>query len=64
MTRSFHHPREVRYHPQFEPEVKQAILASWALDAASVKERPASRKLPIRKLTAHWRHLGCAQHAG
>jgi hypothetical protein len=46
MTLSFHHPQDVADHPQLEPEVKRAILASWASDAAAVKDRPALRRLP------------------
>jgi len=49
MTLSFHHPHDVAHHPQLEPEVKRAILASWASDAAAVKNRPALRKLPKSK---------------
>jgi len=46
MTLSFHHPQDVANHPQLEPEVKRAILASWASDAATVKNGPALRRLP------------------
>lgn len=46
MTLSFHDPRDVANHPQLEPEVKRAILASWASDAAAVENRPALRRLP------------------
>jgi hypothetical protein len=46
MALSFHHPKDVAYHPQLEPEVKRAILASWASDASAVKDRPALRRLP------------------
>jgi hypothetical protein len=52
MTLSFHHPRDVANHPQLEPEVKRAILASWASDAAAVKNRPALRRLPKSRRTA------------
>ena len=45
MILSFHDPRDVANHPQLEPEVKRAILASWASDAAAVKNRPALRRL-------------------
>jgi hypothetical protein len=33
---NFRHPLEIVSHPQFEPEVKRAILASWASDAGAV----------------------------
>jgi len=46
MTLAFHHPRDVANRPQLEPEVKRVILASWASDAAAVKNRPALRRLP------------------
>jgi hypothetical protein len=46
MTLPFHQPRDVANHPQFEPEVKRAILASWTSDAAAVRNRPALRRLP------------------
>jgi hypothetical protein len=38
------HPFEVARHPTLEPEVKRAILASWASDAAAVPDRPALRR--------------------
>lgn len=40
----FHGPFDVARHPSLEPEVKRAILASWASDAAAVEGRPALRK--------------------
>ena len=45
MTLSFHHPQDVANHPQLEPEVKRAILASWACDAATVKKRAGVTKV-------------------
>ena len=39
-------PRELVEHPQLEPEVKRAILASWASDAFAVRSQPAQRKPP------------------
>jgi len=33
----FHGPFEKVDHPQLEPEVKRAILASWASDANAVE---------------------------
>lgn len=42
----FRHPFDVVEHPALEPEVKRAILASWASDAAAVKHRPALRQPP------------------
>lgn len=42
----FRHPFDVVHHPQLEPEVKRAILASWASDACAVEGRPALRKPP------------------
>jgi hypothetical protein len=41
-----HDPFDVVSHPQLEPEVKRAILASWASDACAVEDRPALRKPP------------------
>lgn len=40
----FHNPHDVIHHPQFEPEVKRAILASWASDACAVEGMPALRQ--------------------
>ena len=37
----FHGPFEKVDHPQMEPEVKRAILASWASDANVVGSWPA-----------------------
>jgi hypothetical protein len=42
----FLHPFDVARHPSLEPEVKRAILASWASDRASVKGKPGLRKPP------------------
>jgi hypothetical protein len=39
-------PRELVEHPQLEPEVKRAILASWASDACAVRSQPTLRKPP------------------
>lgn len=39
-------PRALVGHPQLEPEVKRAILASWASDAFAVRSKPALRKPP------------------
>ncbi len=40
------HPFDIARHPSMEPEVKRAILASWASDRYAVKDRPALRKPP------------------
>lgn len=42
----FLHPFDVAHHPSLEPEVKRAILASWASDRHAVRDRPAERKPP------------------
>ncbi len=42
----FLHPFDVARHPSLEPEVKRAILASWASDRAAVENQPALRKPP------------------
>ena len=42
----FRHPFEIAEHPSLEPEVKRAILASWASDAHAVKDHPALRRPP------------------
>lgn len=42
----FLHPFEVSRHPSLEPEVKRAILASWASDRCAVRNQPALRKPP------------------
>jgi hypothetical protein len=42
----FQHPLDVVHHPQFEPEVKRSILASWASDAHAVNGKPALRRPP------------------
>ncbi len=43
---SYRHPFEVARHPTLEPEVKRAILASWASDAAAIPSQPAWRQPP------------------
>jgi len=40
------HPFDVARHPSMEPEVKRAILASWASDRFAVRNKPALRKPP------------------
>ena len=40
------HPLEVAEHPTLEPEVKRAILASWASDRVAVEGQPALRRPP------------------
>ncbi|KTE26621.1 MULTISPECIES: hypothetical protein [unclassified Sphingopyxis] len=42
----FLHPFDVARHPSLEPEVKRALLASWASDRSAVCNRPALRKPP------------------
>src|SRR3546814_11121195 len=37
----FLHPFDVSRHPSLEPEVKRAILASWASDRCAVRTQPA-----------------------
>ena len=39
------HPFDVAHHPSLEPEVKRAILASWASDRHAVENQPAMRQL-------------------
>lgn len=45
----FEHPFDVARHPSLAPEVKRAILASWASDAAAVPGQPALRRPPALK---------------
>jgi hypothetical protein len=40
------HPFDIARHPSLEPEVKRAILASWASDRVAVENQPALRKPP------------------
>jgi len=48
-TRSFLDPFIVARHPQLEPEVKPAILASWASDRSAVEGQPALRRPPASR---------------
>lgn len=66
----FLHPLDVVDHPSLEPEVKRAILASWASDRSAVRDQPAMRKprgakrpVPIDDILAAMRLLdyGSAQ---
>jgi hypothetical protein len=45
----FLHPFDVARHPSLEPEVKRALLASWASDRSAVRDKPALRKPPGAK---------------
>lgn len=40
------HPFDVAHNPSLEPEVKRAILASWASDRSAVRNHPGLRKPP------------------
>lgn len=40
------HPFDVAHHPSLEPEVKRAILASWASDRHAIENHPAMRHPP------------------
>lgn len=40
------HPFDVAQNPSLEPEVKRAILASWASDRHAVENCPAMRQPP------------------
>lgn len=40
------HPFDVAHHPSLEPEVKRAILASWASDRHAVENQPSMRNPP------------------
>jgi hypothetical protein len=42
----FRHPFDIARHPTLEPEVKRAILASWASDAHAVPSQPGLRRPP------------------
>jgi hypothetical protein len=42
----FLHPFDVTRHPSLEPEVKRALLATWASDRSAVRNKPALRKPP------------------
>ncbi|MBO6769711.1 MAG: hypothetical protein JJ901_15570 [Erythrobacter sp.] len=43
---SYLDPFSVAGHPSMEPEVKRAILASWASDKNAVENQPAMRQEP------------------
>ncbi|MBD2843541.1 hypothetical protein [Erythrobacter rubeus] len=43
---SYLDPFNVAGHPSLEPEVKRAILASWAFDKNAVENQPAMRHPP------------------
>lgn len=45
----FLHPFDVARHPSVEPEVRRAILASWASDRSAVENKPALRRPPGAK---------------
>ncbi len=49
----FLHPFDAARHPTLEPEVKRAILASWASERHAVRDKPALRKPPGAKRQAH-----------
>lgn len=60
----FLHPFDIAHHPALEPEVKRAILASWASDRSAVRDQPALRKargakraVPVDEVLAAMRTL-------
>lgn len=46
---AFRHPFDIARHPTLEPEVKRAILASWASDRVAVRDKPSMRRPPGTK---------------
>jgi len=67
----FRHPFDIAQHPSLEPEVKRAILASWASDASGVRNQPGLRRLPgaarvafVDDVLAALRSLDSAQSGG
>ena len=42
----FLHPFDIAHHPSLEPEIKRAILASWASDACALEAAPELREIP------------------
>ena len=59
----FLHPFDVADHPSLEPEVKRAILASWASDRSAVKNRPNLRRPPGAKHAVPVDDVFAALHA-
>jgi hypothetical protein len=46
----FLHPFEVTHHPNYEPEVQRAILASWASNWSRTAGRPDTQRPPGTRL--------------
>ena len=59
----FLHPFDVARHPSLEPEVKRAILASWASDRSAVRDQPAMRKPSGAKRAVSIDEILAAMHA-
>lgn len=59
----FLHPFDIAHHPSLEPEVKRAILASWASDRSAVKDKPAMRQPPGAKRAVPVDDVFAALHA-
>lgn len=59
----FLHPFDVAKHPSLEPEVKRAILASWASDRGAVRDQPAMRKPPGARRAVPIDDILAAMHA-
>ena len=57
------HPFDVAHNPSLEPEVKRAILASWASDRVAVRDQPAMRKPPGAKRAVPIDDILAAIHA-
>jgi hypothetical protein len=58
----FLHPFDVSRHPSLEPEVKRAILASWASDRSAVRDQPSLRKPPGAKRAVSIDDILAAMH--
>jgi hypothetical protein len=58
----FLHPFDVARHPSLEPEVKRAILASWASDRSAVRDQPGLRKPPGAKRAVSIDEILTAMH--
>lgn len=59
----FLHPFDVARHPSLEPEVKRAILASWASDRSAVRDQPAMRRPPGAKRAVSIDDIIAAMHS-
>jgi len=57
------HPFDGAGHPNLEPEVKRAIVASWVSDRTAIPEKPSLRRRGGRGSAVSIEHMFCTSQS-